>query len=155
MLATMAAKIDELRWQQPGGAPVLGIFPNLCLLRAAMLPIPYSEPPKEPAPAEEVDVFVAELSRLLEWLAQRGLPYHKEFTNLKKQVQSELHRGDYARVALRLGGLGGGARGKVIRGGQLVGYLRLELAGHLLIEADHLIDEGGGVRPEIKKMVRL
>lgn len=154
VLETMAAKVDGLRRRQPGEAPVLGVMPNLFLLRAMMLPIPYSEPPKEPAPAQEVDVFVAELSRLLEWLVQRGLPYHDEFTNLKKQVHSELHHGDYARVALRLGVLDDGVQDEGMKGDQLVGYLRLELSGHLLVEADRSMDEGGGVLPEVKKMVR-
>lgn len=156
VLGAMAAEVDELRRRLPGGEPVPRVLPSLFDLYAGMLPVPYSNPPKEPAPDEEMDVFVTELSQLVEWLVRRGLPYHAEFAQLKTAIRRELNRGDYARVALRLGRLRGGTAGEEegVQGPTLASYLRLELAGHLLAEAGDSLDDGCGVLAEAKNMVR-
>jgi hypothetical protein len=159
VLTTMAAKVDGLHSLRrlPGGdEPVPRVLPSLFQLRVSMLPIPYSKPPKEPAQGEEVDAFVLELAGLVEWLVRRGLPYHNEFAQLKKEVRQGLNRADNARVALRLGGLGNSTA--VVEGGgfqapTLAGYLLLELAGHLLVEAGESMIKGCGDLPEVQQMV--
>ncbi|SPO01694.1 uncharacterized protein DNG_04367 [Cephalotrichum gorgonifer] len=161
ILRAIATKIDGLRHRrQPSAEPVPKSLPSLFDLGVSILPIPYSNPPKEPALAEDVDAFVPELAALVEWLVeslvQRGVPYHDEFSRLKKEVRQGLKSGDYARVALRLGQLGGGivVQGESGQGPTLAGYLRLDLAQYLLLEAGDPMDETCGVLPEVKQMVR-
>ena len=144
LLRMMAANVDRLRREGPAHM----MLPSSFQLRLSMLPIPYSRPPKEPAPAEEVDAFAVGLTGLVDWLVGRGTPYHDEFAQLKNEVSRGLPRLDYGRVALCLGVKGLGGQGP---GPMLVGYLRLDLAGYLLVDA--VLDEGCGVLPEVKQMV--
>ncbi|KAK4150042.1 hypothetical protein C8A00DRAFT_46483 [Chaetomidium leptoderma] len=156
LLKTMAAKVDGLRRKRlpPGDGDddsesvvprvLLLLLPSSFQLRVSMLPIPYSKPPKEPAQAGEVDAFVVELAELVEWLVRRGLPYHDGFAQLKKEVTQGLNRADYAC---------GEEAQEGAQGPTLAGYLRLELAGHLLVEAGESIIKGCGVLPEVKQMV--
>lgn len=142
LLKKLTEKVDGLRSGRahlPDGEPLPRALPSSFRLRLNMLPIPYSDPPKEPAAEEGVHDFVAEVDGLLEWLAARRLPYHEEFAELKKEVRLRLKGEERARVALRLGrfngGSGMGAEGDDGEAWGLRDYLRLELAGNLLSEA--------------------
>jgi hypothetical protein len=155
----MAAKVDGLRTLRrlPGGnESVPRVLPSLFQLRVIMLPIPYSKPPKEPAQGGEIDAFVLELEGLVDWLVRRGLPYHDEFAQLKKEVRQGLNRADDARVALRLGCIGNNTvvmEGEGVQAPTLAGYLLLELAGYLLAEAGDAMIKGCSDLPEVKQMV--
>jgi hypothetical protein len=159
VLTTMAAKVDGLRTLRrlPGGnESVPRVLPSLFQLRVSMLPIPYSKPPKEPAQGGEIDAVVLELEGLVGWLVRRGLPYHDEFAQLKKEVRQGLNRADDARVALRLGCIGNNTvvmEGEGVQAPTLAGYLLLELAGYLLAEAGDAMIKGCSDLPEVKQMV--
>ncbi|SPO07349.1 uncharacterized protein DNG_10043 [Cephalotrichum gorgonifer] len=151
VLRTMANKVDELRARRP----VPKVLPSSFKLRLAMLPIPNFKQPKDLALAEEIDTLVSALAALVEWLVGRGVPYHHDFSQLKTRLGGGLKLGDYSRVAVGLGRLGGGsvAEEEGAGGGLTVaGYLMLELAGHLLAQRGALGEEFSAV-PEVKRMV--
>ena len=159
LLKKLTEKVDGLRSGRahlPDGEPLPRALPSSFRLRLNMLPIPYSDPPKEPAAEEGVHDFVAEVDGLLEWLAARRLPYHEEFAELKKEVRLRLKGEERARVALRLGrfngGSGVGADGDDGEAWGLRDYLRLELAGNLLSEAK--IPTDGDLVLKLRQMVR-
>ncbi|KAF6812142.1 hypothetical protein CMUS01_13118 [Colletotrichum musicola] len=100
------------------------VLPNIFQLRVATLPIPVSSP-KQRGSTEDIDIFISELSRLVDQLATRRTPYHADFAYLEETIQEVGYKADFALFAVRLGPVD-------TEEPALSDYLRLELAGDLL-----------------------
>ncbi|KAF6834232.1 hypothetical protein CPLU01_05043 [Colletotrichum plurivorum] len=111
------------------GAERRPILPNTLHLRVSILPIPHSSP-KQPASAEDVGVFISELSDLVDRLATRKSPYHADFALLKTVLLEARCKADFALFAVRL------SRLVNLQEPGLADYLRLELASDLLAGSD-------------------
>ncbi|KAH7305036.1 hypothetical protein B0I35DRAFT_414232 [Stachybotrys elegans] len=119
-------------------------------IRLGLLPIPSSAESKYLATDLEWKTFVLELLKLLGWLAERkDVPYHEDFAQLKTDLGNRVKPVDCARVALMLGSYG------LVAGEDneptLVDYLRLDLAGNLLLRMPKVDTEN--VDKEIQEMV--
>ena len=110
-------------------------LPNSFYLQARVLPIPYSSD-RTPVSAKDVDVFVEELSALVEQLARRRLPYHTDFAKLRTELGS-IRQQDLAAIAV------GVARIEDVVDEDepsLADYLRLELVADFIQRIADLTD---------------
>ncbi|EFQ25996.1 uncharacterized protein GLRG_01140 [Colletotrichum graminicola M1.001] len=86
-------------------------FPNTFMIKIMTLPIPYTNAVLGVLASEEqVDDFVAELSGLIDELANHRKPYHGDFTLLKeeltkKHTKTDSIRTDFLYFAWKLGSL--------------------------------------------------
>ncbi|KAK1573901.1 uncharacterized protein LY79DRAFT_485608, partial [Colletotrichum navitas] len=84
----------------------LQTFPTTFKIKIMALPIPYTNVVLGIfASAEQVDAFVAELSGLVDELANRRKPYHGDFTLLKGELMKEHRKTDSVYFAWKLGSL--------------------------------------------------
>ncbi|KAM5347002.1 hypothetical protein ACJ41O_010007 [Fusarium nematophilum] len=140
---TSQEKQSQSSTEAPRKPPVR--LPNTLRLRINMLPIPYASR-DEPSLADEIDSFVSELSGLVDTLAQRRLPYHEDLAYLKGELEAAPREADFARFALKLHDVAS------LDEPSLADYLRLELAGEFLIEAEDPKDDT--VASRARDMVR-
>jgi len=133
VLRQIVTKIESIRseeWQRDSDRKP-SVLPNSFRLRARILVFPYSANEKLRSPPKETNAFVTELSGLINRLAGRRLPYHEDWPYLKSTVAVQLRNPDFVPVALGLGYLDDIVTGEPVLGD----YLRVELAGDLLIKA--------------------
>ncbi|KAF7548543.1 hypothetical protein G7Z17_g6990 [Cylindrodendrum hubeiense] len=137
----IVAKIEAIRLDRKtyrgataGSARMPLVLPNTFQLSVMALPIPYCSAREATLP-EETDAFVSELSGLIDQLAKRGLPYHEDFARLKEEVLKAPGVSDFARFALKLDKV------TSVEEPALADYLRVELAGDLLVKASDPIDD--------------
>ncbi|KAL6400023.1 hypothetical protein AUP68_17439 [Ilyonectria robusta] len=110
------------------------VLPNTLRLYIMVLPIPYSKS-SDPAFPEEIDAFISELSKLIDELAKRRLPYHEDFSRLKEEVLRAPRVSDFALFALKLDEM------TSVEEPALADYLRLELARDLLVKVGDLMED--------------
>lgn len=141
ILETLVAKVEELRGSRNRKAVSI-VLPDTFGIRSNMLPIPHSAAHNDTASEQEWQAFASELVGLLHRLAGgKNVPYHNDFARLKKDVQNMLNAADRIKVASLLC-----HRAWEPQAGDeepsLADYLRLELAGGLLIQAAEAKSDG-------------
>ncbi|KAF2156329.1 hypothetical protein K461DRAFT_275448 [Myriangium duriaei CBS 260.36] len=103
------------------------VLPDTFLLHIRMLPLPYSSV-DEPAQNGDNAVFVAELSKLIDFLAARRSPYHKDWKLLKENLVDKPRQADFTYFGLSLGSL----KDVDLANPSLADFLRVDLAGEFL-----------------------
>lgn len=134
VMRVKAIRLDrEAHWgTTTKGVPLF--LPNTLRLCIMLLPIPYSKS-SDPAFPEEIDAFISELSKLINKLAKRRLPYHEDFSRLKEEVLKAPRVSDFALSVLKLDEIA------LVEEPALTDYLRLELARDLLVKVSNLIED--------------
>ncbi|GAM89525.1 hypothetical protein ANO11243_075640 [Dothideomycetidae sp. 11243] len=103
------------------------VLPDSLPVRARMLPLPFTTE-DDPAREEDVAAFISELSSLIDWLAARKQPYHKDWQIIKASVMTGAQNVASTRFALALGN----PHSINLEGPNLADYLRVELASDIL-----------------------
>ncbi|KAK1996929.1 hypothetical protein LX36DRAFT_658148 [Colletotrichum falcatum] len=112
----------------------LQMLPDAFKIKILALPVPYTDVTLGiSASSEQVDAFIAELSGLIDELANRRKPYHGDFALLKEDLMKAHKKTDSVYFAWKLGGLFDVVD---VQEPTRADYLRLEVVGEFLLYAD-------------------